>query len=197
MGTDPIIGSVRGVGFNFVERGWLPCDGRLLSIQQYSALFTVIGTSYGGDGRTTFALPDFRSRAIAGVNPSGGANPGGIPIAQGAVTGVETVGLTVAQMPAHTHDLTRKSATDAKDKTNQISPSASLGSIAAVAGDGTITVVPSSDNEVPPNPPLVLNAPFAPQAIGLAGSGTGPENRQPYLAVNFQLCVDGIYPVRP
>jgi microcystin-dependent protein len=92
--AEPFIGEVKMVGFNFAPVGWAPCDGRLLPIAQYDALFALLGTTYGGDGQTTFALPDLRSRAP--MHPGSGH-----PL--GEMGGAETVTLNVNQLPAHGH----------------------------------------------------------------------------------------------
>lgn len=195
MSMDPLIGTVRATAFNFAEVGWLMCDGSLVSIQQYSALFSLLGTTYCGDGRTTFGLPDLRGRAVAGPNPNG--SPTGLMINQGAMIGTETVALTTPQMPIHTHVVNRKASASSADKTSIVSPSASLGSIAGVKPDGTREAIPSSDNEIPPNPPLVLDAVFSLLAVSPAGQGMPHENRQPFLALNFQIAYQGTYPSRP
>ena len=97
--TDPFIGEVRYLGFNFCPRGWAPAQGQLLPISQNQALFSLYGTMYGGDGRTTFGLPDLRGRFIL----SHGTGPGLSPKRIGQKGGTETVTLTQAQIPAHSH----------------------------------------------------------------------------------------------
>lgn len=196
MGLDPFIGSIRAVGFNFAEQGWLLCDGRTYQIAQYQALFAVIGFTYGGNGSTLFAVPDLRGRAVAGDNPSN-QNPFGILINQGMMLGSEQITLLTSQMPAHNHIINRKGPVNAIDKTNTVSPMSSLGSIAGIAPDNSIVVIPSSDNETPPNPPLVLDTQFSPLAVSSAGGNQPHENRQPLVAVNFQIAFDGIFPSRP
>jgi microcystin-dependent protein len=195
MGATPIIGSIRAVGFNFTENGWLPCDGRLLQINQYQILFSLLGTMYGGDGRTTFGLPDMRSRATAGQNPNG--FPGGISINQGEMTGWESVPLTTSQMPVHGHLLNRKNNTNRTDKISTVSPNASLNFLGGIGSSGVMDAIQTFAAQVPPNPPPNLDVAFAPQAMGPTGQGMAHENRQPFLALNYQICTDGDYPVRP
>ena len=97
--TTPYIGEIRLVGFNFAPRGWMACNGQLLSIATYSALFSLLGTTYGGDGITTFALPDLRSR----IPVHQGQGPGLSNYVIGQMSGTESVTLTQNQIPAHTH----------------------------------------------------------------------------------------------
>ena len=96
---EPFIGQIQAFGFNFAPRGWARCEGQLLAISQYSALFSLLGTTYGGDGRTTFGLPDLRGRSI--VSPGNG--PGLSSISWGERGGAEQVTLSQNQMPSHTH----------------------------------------------------------------------------------------------
>lgn len=98
--TDPFIGAIIMVGFNFPPRGWAHCDGQLLAIAQNSALFSLLGTTFGGDGRTTFGLPDLRGRSA--THP--GSGPGLTPRQWGERGGTESVSLTAAQVPSHSHD---------------------------------------------------------------------------------------------
>src|SRR5690606_5156315 len=97
--SEPFLGEIRMVGFNFAPRGWAFCQGQLLSIAQNSALFSLLGTMYGGNGTTTFALPDLRGRSPVGM----GNGPGLTPITQGELAGTENVTLLSTQMPMHTH----------------------------------------------------------------------------------------------
>ena len=97
--SEPFLAEVKIVGFNFAPRGWAQCDGQILPINQYQALFSILGTTYGGDGRTTFGLPDLRGRVA--MHPGNG--PGLSPRQLGQKTGTETNTLTVNQMPAHNH----------------------------------------------------------------------------------------------
>lgn len=98
---DPFIGEIRLVGFNFEPQGWAFCDGRLLPVHQHQALFSLLGTLYGGDGITTFALPDLRGRSPVGM----GTGPGLNPVNLGQKSGQENVTLQQTQMPAHSHTI--------------------------------------------------------------------------------------------
>jgi len=98
---EPFLGQIQPFGFNFAPRGWAKCDGQLLPISTYSALFSLIGTTFGGDGRTTFGLPDLRGRSIVHI----GNGPGLSSISWGQRGGVENIYITQANMPSHSHSL--------------------------------------------------------------------------------------------
>lgn len=164
---------------NFAPRGWLFCQGQLLPINQNQALFSLLGTTYGGDGVTTFALPDLRSRVPVGA----GQGPGLTNRALGEKGGTETVALSAEQLPAHTHQLLASTApADLNDPTN-----------AALAQ----TVDPSYT----PGPPVYAkDAPTVPMmagSVGAAGGSQSHPNMPPYLGLNYIICLEGIYPSRP
>lgn len=164
--SDPFVGEIRVFGFNFPPRGWALCDGQLLPISQNQALFSLLGTTYGGDGRTTFALPDLRGRAAQHVAPS---------IPQGQAAGTETVSLTVNQIPAHTHAVNCSSAAG-----NQASPAGGFW-----AQDNQPYKIYSSSSD----------SALAAGAVAPVGGQPHP-NLQPYLCVNFCIALQGIYPSR-
>jgi len=169
---EPFVGEIRFVGFNFAPVGWLPCDGRLLSIAQNTALFSLLGTQFGGDGKTTFALPDMRGRVPVGM----GQGPGLTNRNVGDKGGLESVTLTIAQMPQHRHAL-RAATTSADSK----APAADLlanSSAAAIYSTGS--------------PGTNLRA----ASIGLQGSNQPHENMQPFLGMNCIIAVQGIFPAR-
>jgi microcystin-dependent protein len=173
--TTPFIGEIRMFGGNFNPRGWAFCQGQLLSIAQNTALFSILGTTYGGNGQTTFALPDLRGRAPIqqGTNPPG---PGLQPYTLGQQGGVETVTLISTQMPAHNHTI--NVATEDADQKNP------TGQVLAAPGAPAYAA------------PSNINANLAPQAVGVAGGSQPHENRPPYLAINFIIALEGIYPSR-
>ena len=168
---DPFIGEIEIVGFNFAPTGWATCDGQLLAISQNTALFSLLGTQFGGDGKSTFALPDLRGRMAIGQ----GQGPGLQNFVIGEAGGEEQVTLTVAQMPAHTHRAMGSSAS--ADST-------------AVGGNvwGTTAVFLYSSG----SPSVSMN----PLAIGAVGGGSPHENRPPYLVMNFIIALQGIFPSR-
>jgi microcystin-dependent protein len=164
MGT-PYLGEIRLVSFNFAPKGWALCNGQLLPINQNQALFSLLGTMYGGDGRVTFALPNLQTRT---------ALHRGNGLVQGQVVGSESVTLSISQMPAHNHVV---QATSANATTN--TGAAGL----AYAKAGTSIYGPFA------NP--VATAPGNVSAVG----GSQPhENRQPFLVLNACIALQGIFP---
>lgn len=162
------LGEIRMFGGYFAPLGWAFCQGQLLPISQYDAVFSVLGTTYGGDGQTTFALPDLRSRLPIGQ----GAGPGLTPRVLGQQMGTESVTLTPNQMPGHTHALRASSR-----------PAGSAGAVGGVPAALPSDLAWSS---------AVASEPMA--ATSPAGSNQPHENRQPYLGVNYIICLEGIYP---
>ena len=158
----------------YAPLNWAFCEGQLLSISEYSTLFAIIGTNYGGDGRTNFALPDLRGR----VPVSAGIGPGLSPYYLGQEGGVETVPLSLAQMPSHKHDLMGSSAA-ASDTTPEENLPATT--------SRTRLYTSSSENDVN----------MGSEAISNNGGSQPHENRQPYSVVHYIICVDGLWPSRP
>jgi microcystin-dependent protein len=185
---DPFIGQIMAVGFNFAPKGWAFCDGRLMSIAQNSALFSLLGTTYGGDGIQTFALPDYRSRLPLGM----GQGPGLSSVVQGEVSGTEQVTMLATQMPMHTHTATgHQPASSAAG-----SATTPAGAVPAVTNDG----VPRSPALYPSYAPVnQADTSLAPLAltIGVAGGNQPLPIRNPYLGTNFIIALEGIYPSRP
>ena len=168
--SQAFLGTIRLVGFNFAPVDWALCQGQLLPISQNSALFSLLGTYFGGDGQQNFALPDLRGR----VAISQGQGPGLSNYTQGQTGGVETVTLNSAQAPAHTHTL--MAATNATG--NNPGPGLALGTPAAA-----VRMYGASSP-----------TPLAPASIGPFGSGLAHENRQPYLGLNYIIALAGIFP---
>ncbi len=184
--SEPFIGEIALFG-TFVPDGWLPCDGRLVSHNSYPALFALIGYNFGGSG-AQFALPDLRDVIPVGT----GSGPGLTPVQLGTKFGANEVTLTPQQTP-HSHRLQRKGATSVAQKTNSIGPNTNLAQVARQYD------VPGNQWELVPhflantNP----NSSLAPQSIAMTGSGVAHENRQPFVALNFGIAIDGHYPPRP
>lgn len=177
--SEPFIGEVKLFGFNFAPRGYAFCDGTLIAIAQNTALFSILGTTYGGNGTTTFALPNLTGRAVVGA----GQGPGLTPRSLGETGGQATVTLNSTQIPQHTHGLNAATLTPPNPAQNVASPTAQaqLG----LSAPNNIYIDP-----VAPNTALI------PSSISATG-GTAPhENRQPYLALNFCIAVQGIFPSR-
>jgi microcystin-dependent protein len=167
--SSPYLSEIRAISFNFPPKGWAFCDGQLLPIAQNQALFSLLGTTYGGDGRTTFALPDLRSRVA--IHFGNGFN-------QGDRGGEEVHTVQIAEMPAHNHP-------------------ANCNGGAGVSADptGKVWAVDSSNltAEYRPAPPnSVMNG----GAISATGGSQPHENRQPYLVLNYIIALNGIFPSR-
>ena len=168
--ADPFIGEIMLFAGIFAPQGWLDCNGQLLPINSNQALFSLLGTTYGGDGRTTFALPDLRGAVPIGQ----GQGPGRQNYYQGATGGTENVTLTTPQLPAHTHTATVKASTVQAPVT------------------GTITMqVSGSPSDTNPT----LNTSVV--SVGNTGGGQPVPNMQPYLVIRYCIATQGIYPSRP
>lgn len=187
--SDPFVGEIRMVGFSYAPPGWLPCQGQLVSIAQNSALFALLGTTFGGDGVTTFGLPDLRGRAPVGI----GNGPGLTPIVQGEVSGTESVTLLSTQMPMHIHAATVSVAIPGVAASTNVSatPGATsvLGPVAAGGRPGTLYSTDAPDTTL---------APFSPPVtVGPAGGSLPVGIRNPFLGTNFIIATNGIFPSRP
>ncbi len=165
--AQPYVGEIRMFAGNFAPAGWMFCEGQLLPISENETLFNLIGTTYGGDGQSTFAIPDLRGR---------------IPIHQGSgvilaeTGGAETVTLTVAQIPAHSHPQLASSATAASTDT--------AGNVGARV---TVAAVFPYGTDAPLQP-------LSPQAVGPVGGSQPHNNFQPYLCIDFIISLFGIFP---
>lgn len=166
---DPFIGTIMPVGFGFAPKNWALCNGQLLAIAQYQALFSLIGTWFGGDGIKTFALPDLRGRS-----PVGMAND------PGQTYGSETVTLTVEQLAAHTHAFEATTAAGPGGR-----PGPATGKLFG-ASPNTTTLYGQSASPVS----------LAPVNVGVTGGGQPHNNMQPYLTVNYIIALYGIFPSR-
>ncbi|MCU7555878.1 tail fiber protein [Alteromonas sp. ASW11-19] len=171
--AEPLLGEIRFVGFNFAPRGWAECDGQLLPISQNSALFSILGTIYGGDGRTTFALPDMRGRTPVHA----GSGPGLSSYTLGARTGTESNRLTLANMPPHHHHVqaTNSSARTSSPASNTLARTRSNGR-AYVNEDPNVTLHPSS--------------------IAETGTAAPVDNMQPFTTLNCIIATQGLFPSR-
>lgn len=166
--TTPFLGMIITVGFNFAPRGWAQCNGQILPIAQNTALFSLLGTTYGGNGQTTFALPDLRSR----VPVHTGQGPGLSSYDLGQQGGQESVTLNVNEMPLHQHSAAATGAFATKNPGGQVpAPGGAYGS-----------------------PPDATN--MHANMIRPAGGSQPHENVQPYLTINFCIALEGIYPSR-
>lgn len=180
-GTEPYIGEISMFAGNFAPKNWAYCNGQLLSISQNTALFSILGTTYGGDGITTFALPDLRGRSPIGV----GQGPGLGSYALGETGGTEKVTELISQMPAHSHTLTLNAST-AAGTTNTPASGAYLGK--AVTPDRQEVNIYTITND----PDTTIGA----SSTGVSGGSQQQDIRDPYLAINYIICLQGIYPSR-
>lgn len=179
---DPFIAQITVFGCNFAPLGWALCQGQVMSISQYTALFSLIGTYYGGNGQTTFALPDLRSRAPIGF----GQGPGLSNYAIGETGGQETVSINTSSYPTHTHGLFA-GASPATANT----PGGLIEAEGQQTGGrgGAVNLALYSASGAP--------TPLAPAALTAAAGGGQPHNNlQPYLTLNFCIALQGIFPAR-
>ena len=170
------IGEIRMFAGNFAPRNWALCNGQLLQISQNQALFSILGTTYGGDGRTTFALPDLRGR----VAIHNGDGPGLSPKTLGQKGGTETETLSTDQMPEHTHDLSIKNPV-CKDEADSDDPTAKYPAVSKENMYSTHKNAEAAD-------PVV--------EITSTGGNQSVNNMQPYTCVNYIICLYGLFPPR-
>jgi microcystin-dependent protein len=171
--SEPYLGEIRMFGFGFAPRGWLICNGALLSIGQNTALFSILGTNYGGDGVRTFALPDLRSRVP--IHP--GRDFFGNAYSLGQTGGEENHTLAIGEIPAHVHTLNAsKDAADANTPAGSILAQSQNFNLYATTARGS--------------------TPLAPTTIAKSAGDVGHNNLQPYLAVNFCIAMQGVFPSR-
>jgi microcystin-dependent protein len=183
---DVMLGEIRMLPFAFVPRGWAFCDGSLLQVAANTALHSIIGFTFGGDGVKKFAVPDLRGRVPMGLDPSG---VHGNPVALAQTQGSATVTITPDQVPQHTHPLQRKGATSFAQKTNVVGPNTNLAQLAVMYNLTNNELVPHLQVSTTPD------TSFHPATIGPAFGGAQPhDNRQPYQAIGFFIATDGYYP---
>jgi microcystin-dependent protein len=171
------IAEIRMFGGNFAPRGWALCQGQILSIAQNTALFSLLGTTYGGNGQTTFALPDLRGRVAVGT----GQGPGLPSVNLGEMSGEPTHTLIITEMPAHNHAA-------------QMQGNSNPGDTSSPAG-ATPATSTARDNlyiNAAPNAPMAANT----VTVGIAGGSQPHNNMQPYTGLNYIICMEGIYPPR-
>ncbi len=168
--ADPFVAEIRIFPFNFAPKGWAFCDGQLLPLSQNTALFSLLGTTYGGNGKSNFALPDLQGRAP--MHP--GQGPGLSLRDLGETGGSETVTLLESEIPSHPHSLV--GADERGDTTN---------AVGSLLGTGTDMYAPGA-----------AGSPMAPTALPPAGGDAPHNNMQPYLTLNFCIALQGVFPPR-
>jgi len=178
--AEAYLGEIRMVGWNFAANGWALCNGQLMSISQNAALFSLLGTYYGGDGVQTFALPNLQSR----VPIHQGTGPGLSPYTIGQASGSENVTLLPPQMPQHNHLVGVSNLTGTvADPTNALLAQGNAGTVRAPAiVSGYVSTAATGT--------------LAPTAISMAGGSQPHGNIQPYLCINFIIALAGIFPSR-
>lgn len=179
--SSAFVGEIRMFGGNFAPRNWAFCWGQTISIASNSALFALLGTTYGGNGQTTFALPDLRGRVPVGM----GQGPGLPDVTQGEVSGTPTLTLTTNNLPAHTHVVS--------------------GNVPASSGMGTLTspgagAIPAASNQRNAQYAASGNAdtslPLSNLSVSASGNNIPISLMQPYLGMNYIICLYGIFPSR-
>lgn len=177
--SQPFVGEIRLCGFNFAPVGWAFCNGQLLSIAEFEVLFTLIGTTYGGDGQTTFALPNLQSR----VPIHQGQGPGLSPYVIGQASGTEAVTLLTQNLPPHTHTMNASTAFGTTGSPGN--------AVLGVTNSGTAQAPAAGNLDFTTGAP---NATLANSALSLAGGNQPHTNIQPGLVVNFIISLFGIFP---
>jgi microcystin-dependent protein len=179
------LAEIRMFAGNFNPRGWLFCQGQLLSIAQNTAVFSLVGTNFGGDGQTTFGVPDFRGRI--GISP--GQGPGLSFYDLGELAGTPNVTLNSTNLPAHTHGASLNAST-----VTAATQAPVAGAVLGAARDSIGTAVPQI--YAPAGSATAVRLAGVPATTGVTGGSQPFSTMQPYLGMNFIMCVEGIYPSR-
>lgn len=212
-GLESFVGEISYVGFNFAPNGWMQCSGQLLPISQYSALFSLLGTTYGGNGQTNFALPDLRGK----VAIHQGQSPGGSTFTIGESAGFENISLTIGNMPAHTHQ-----ATATSNSTSTVAPGATATStLKAVNAESDASTAQGNSlangyrgakvySSTAPSVSMnaasiettlsgigITTTTTTDVTVGIAGGSQPLSIMQPYTVVNCIIATEGVYPARP
>ncbi len=177
--TEPYIGEIQLFAFSFPPRGWAFCNGALVSIASNTALFSILGVTYGGNGTTTFALPNLQGRAAIGA----GTGPGRTTQSLGQTGGQPGVTLTSNQIPAHTHVLNAGQLSAPNPVQNVATPATNA--LPGLSAPNNVYIAP-----VTPNTSMVASS------ISTTGGSQAHENMQPFLAINFCIATTGIFPAR-
>jgi microcystin-dependent protein len=179
--SEPFLGEIKVVPYNFAPRGWARCDGQLMAISQNTALFSLLGTTYGGNGVSNFGLPDLRGRRPYHV----GQGPGLSLVDLGEMAGEESVTLLQNEIPSHTH-----SVRAVRGAAGVTAPSTSP---AGAAWANEVLGTPQNKPYAPGQP----NVQMSPSAVGLRGSSFPHNNLPPYLVLTYVIALQGIFPPRP
>lgn len=183
--ADPYLAEIRIFPFGFAPRGWALCNGASLPIAQNQALYSLISITYGGDGKTSFNLPDLRGRVPVHVSAATSWK-----VEEGKTYGAQIVQLVSSQMPAHVHVVNGENSLG-----NSVNPLTKAG--ATIWSTPATSTAPVEPIAVNPFSNATVNAQMDPTVISIAGEGGSHENMQPYLALNYCIAIVGMYPVRP
>jgi microcystin-dependent protein len=184
--SNPYLSEIRIMAFNFAPRGWALCNGQTLSIQQNAALFALLGTTYGGNGTTTFLLPNLQGRIPLHM----GTSPAGHTFLEGEIGGETTHTLILQEMPQHNHQVQAKNAQADLDLTG-VQPGPTV-----VLAQATAAGTPVTNVNIYGTLPINSAGPFAAASISSTGGNQPHPNQQPYLVLNFCISLDGIFPSR-
>ena len=179
---EPYIGEIRVFAGNFAPQGWLLCQGQIVQVSEFDMLYALIGTTYGGNGSSTFALPNLSSRVVVGQGPL----PGGSTYQMGQEMGVETVLLNGNQLPIHSHPFTGTVGVPSGPDRDQKSP---VGSLFGSNGGAVYSSTLDKGDKLGDGAVTGLS--------NVVGAGQPHPNIQPVLAVNYIICTQGIYPTQP
>lgn len=172
--AEPFVGEIRMFGFGRIPVGWLACNGAVVPIANYEVLYDLIGTAFGGDGRTTFGLPDLRGRAP--IHQGSGQQL--TPRARGQTGGAEEVTLTLESMPAHAHRL----------------QASKIVATSQTPGPNLVTATLEQDNLYINDPAALTSVTLDPRSVGSAGSSQPHDNMMPSLTISYCIAWNGIYP---
>ncbi|MBN6186367.1 tail fiber protein [Aneurinibacillus sp. BA2021] len=194
---EAFIGTILPWSLNWAPVDWLPCDGRQLNMQQYPALYSLIGVTYGGNATTTFNLPDLRGRVPVGM----GQQPGGTNFVIGTTGGAQNTTLLTSNLPPHVHTFSGTVNVNVGAPANTSDPTTNT-----PAADTSLSVAKDSSeggaNIYNTDPPTLMTATMSSTTTvsgttGIAGTGLPFSNMQPYQVINYIICVNGLYPQRP
>jgi microcystin-dependent protein len=190
---EPFVGEIRVFGCNFAPRGWAQCNGQLMPISRYTALFSILGVNYGGDGKTTFALPNLQGGVAIGT---GASSASGTTYDVGDQGGEPSVQLISSEVPMHTH--TFNGGTAAQPVNSLLNaPTANncyISNTFAKASASATSGVPGRSYAANTSP---LNTTLSPVCVGVVGGGQAHENMQPFTTVNYCIALEGTFPQRP
>jgi len=201
--STPYVGEIRMVAFSFAPQGWQQCFGQIMPIAQNPALFSLLGTQYGGNGQTTFGLPDLRGRSPVGMGQGLGLSD----IVLGEISGTENVTLTINNMPAHTHTATVTGGLSVTGNVAVPATTSATGEASTPANNTVLGAASASGRPVNIYSTSAANTTLAPFPVTLTGASPSITNtltggslpfaiRNPYLGMNFIIAVEGVFPSR-